>query len=274
MTSTPEPCLAHCEHGDRIPRDRWRRPLIDGRPLLSPSTVAKKLDDNSNLIKWIGRNIAVGMSLPTSEDLRELALSHRDDSKTLNDVAERAKERAGGSSAASRGTALHAVIAEINLGRPMPADLTPATIKSVDAYRRKLDELKLTPVYVEQFVADLELGIGGTFDVVLEDADRVRYMADVKSGAKAWERTYPLPVAIQLSSYAAGRRYCPELGDLGPHGANLDNALLLSVPIDSASCTVDVIDIAKGRTALSLALEVYEVAKWKPNKGELVGSAS
>lgn len=262
------PCLVSCAH--EIKRDRYGRPTVAGVSMTRASTIAKTLDDGSNLMKWIARTTVVGMSLPSSEDLRELALSHRDDDRELNAVAEKAKERAGGSSAAARGTALHAVLAMVNRGEPIPPELSPATIASVDAYRRRVfDELGLKPVFVERFVADPDLGVAGSFDVVLEDAEGTRYMSDAKTGAKSWERRFCIPVAIQLAAYAGGELYCPEAGFLGSTGASDTMGLLISVPVDKGTCAVDLIDVKLGAELLDLAVSVHRARKLSPTFGEI-----
>ena len=43
-------------------RDRWGRPIIDGRTYTRASTLAKALDDQSALIDWSARVALQGMS--------------------------------------------------------------------------------------------------------------------------------------------------------------------------------------------------------------------
>ena len=76
-----------------VPRDRWNRPVLDGKTHIRVSSLAKVLDDQSALIKWAARQTALGMA--TSEDLiAAVATTSPDDRRALDGLVEQAKERA------------------------------------------------------------------------------------------------------------------------------------------------------------------------------------
>lgn len=256
-------CDVQCTHADDIARNRWGQPLVDGIAYPRVSTVAKTLDDQGNLIDWAGGMVAVGMSLPTSVDLREAALLHRGDNRALKRVQRDAKDRAGASVAAGRGTNLHEVIHRTIQGAEV-GELTEATGESVVAFFKALAREGLTPISTEQFVVNTDAEVAGTFDLLLEDAGGKRYIGDLKTGAKSWERQFPGAVSVQLASYQGGRRWCPHEGWLPEHGAEADTALLVSLPVDRGECFIDAIDLEAGRYGLELALNVRRWRKTKP----------
>lgn len=256
-------CDAQCTHADDIERNRWGWPLVDGTPYPRVSTVAKTLDDQGNLIDWSGGMVAVGMALPASVDLREAALLHRGDNKALKKVQRDAKDRAGASVPAGRGTNLHEVVHRIVQGVD-PGELSDATRASVEALFDAFAREGLKVLATEQFVVNTDAGVAGTFDMLLEDAGGKRYIGDLKTGAKSWERQFPGAVSVQLASYQGGRRWCPHEGWLPEHLAEADTALLVSLPVDKGECFIDAIDLEAGRYGLELALKVRNWRKTKP----------
>lgn len=250
-----------CEH--EPPRDRWQRPVIEGTSYRRPSTMSKALEDLNNIIDWKARTVAVGMALDESLDLREMALTHSAERRAMDDVVERAVTRAQ-PSAADRGTALHAAIAAVNRGNPLPR-LPRVMTASIDAYRREVfDAWGLVPVAAEVFLASEDLLVAGTADVILYDPeDGTLTVGDIKTGAKSWERKFPGPVSIQMACYAAGRLWCPEEGWGPVLPLRRDVGLLLSVPVDGAECHVDTIDLKHGLAGLGLA---EDVRTWRSHK--------
>lgn len=245
-------CDGHC--GAEPKRDRWKRPEIDGVPHPRVSTVAGALSDMNNLIDWQSRMLFRYATQPQAvADLEAMRLAIGDE-VAEKQVHERAKNRAGLKDAALRGSNLHAAVALLARGLPLP-HLDDNTMRSLRAFERTMARHNMVPTLSEQFVVNRGAVVAGTFDLVIESPDGV-YMADVKTGAKQWERKYPHPVAIQLAAYQGGTRWCPEHGDLTPHGANPSVGYLISLPVDTDECHLTPIDLDAGRTGLSLALEV------------------
>src|SRR5690606_201737 len=117
MTATTTPT--------EVPRDRYGRPLLvppgggDPQPYTRASTMAKALDDLSNLMAWRQRMTAVGLLRRPDLMTRvagALANGTPDDwpvKRELNKVCAEATEAAGASSAASTGTGIHALVEAI-----------------------------------------------------------------------------------------------------------------------------------------------------------------
>lgn len=162
-----------------VPRDRWGRPEIDGQAYTRTSTLAKTLDDQSNLIAWKARMTALGLA--KSPDLIGLAATATEKDRTLlNDVVERATDRAGAGSGRDLGTSIHAVTEALDYGEPvdnLPRDL----VDDGRAYQRVCESLGLVPVLAETFVVSKQYGAAGTFDRLLTDGKEF-YIGDVKTG--------------------------------------------------------------------------------------------
>lgn len=260
-------CTAHCDHGLQVPRDKNGWPII---PKLGrcnrASNAGRELEDGYNLDLWHSRLTLLGASQRHAAGIRDRAvvLDVDNDREELNDLAHQAREMVGQSAASDQGTALHAVLARVNLGLDLPTGLSHDTLASVDAYRRLVfDELKLTPVYVEQFVVNRERKMAGTFDVILSDGNRW-WTGDLKTGRKAWERSYPGKTACQLAVYAGGTRWCPVAGWLDKPLVEPDVGLLITVPVGRAEAHVDGLDLARARDALDLAVRVKDWRKARP----------
>lgn len=265
MTETPTQPV-------EIPRDRWQRPLIvppgGGAPIAYTrvSTMAKALDDLSNLMAWKCRKTAVGL-VRRPDLLTRIAgaIANGDDDtdwptkRDLNAICEEATEAAGATKGRSAGTGLHALTEAIDRGDE-PLFVPPADQARLDAYRaatvgyRALD--------AETFIVCDELQAAGSFDRLWLCPDgRVR-VGDLKSGKS--EKDFPLATAMQISVYAHGSRYNPETGR-SPLHADLDltTGLLIHMP-PSGGCEVVPLDLEKGWRAAQLAAEVHHtVRKWK-----------
>jgi hypothetical protein len=208
---------------DSIQRDRWGRPVVpyDGRPttaevctrsgkdhiagphlhLTRATTVAKALDDTENLSKWRERMVAIGLS--TRRDLQLKVSTNLDDPHTnpskaeIQKAADDAKEFAGSTTAATVGTALHAMAEKVNRGEDpgyVPDDLKPR-LKAYYLATRGMEWLSL-----EQFTANIAKGVGGTPDGIARCQDGVVRIIDLKTsssdvqfGGPAW--------GVQLAIY-------------------------------------------------------------------------
>jgi len=223
-----------------IPRDRWGRPLIlslwdDGEqvPYTRASTLAKALDDTSNLMAWKQRMTSVGL-LQRPDLMTKLAgvvasgsLDDKTVKRDLNRICREATEAAGASSGASSGTGLHALTEAIDLGREpefVPADVAPR----LDAYRAATKHLGVEAV--EQFVVNDQLQVAGTFDRLYRLADGRVVVGDLKTGKS--EPSFPGAVAIQEAIYAHGQSYNPGTGKRSPIHDDLDPdvGLLVHLP--------------------------------------------
>lgn len=251
-------CTFGCAHGEDIPRDRWTRPVFSGGakpvPLTRVSTLSKSLDGPSDaLMNWKAARAVEGMIRNRGLfDAATVALSHGDEEK-LRELTKESAEVGRASEASMAGTANHDVLLSGLMGNDLEFASEPV-LESLAALRVTLSDAGLVPILTEQFVANTRLKYGGSYDLLLKDTATGRFhMGDVKTGAKSWERKYPLPVAIQLAGYAHGQRWCPHHGWLRDPPVDLERGYLLSVPLDQGVAILDPIDLTIGWEGMQLA---------------------
>lgn len=248
-----------------IPRDRWQRPLIlqsDGetKPYTRVSTLAKALDDQTNLMSWKARKTAEGLVRRPDLLTRAagaLSTGNPDTDwptkRELNGIVGEATEAAGASRGASAGTGFHSLTEAMDRG-VLDETLVPEADRArLDDYRRAMHGYKVLDI--ETFIVNDHVHAAGTFDrLVLCPDGRVR-VADLKSGKS--EADYPLATTVQISIYANGKRYDPDTGERSPLHAALDlsTGLLIHLP-PTGGCTVIPLDIDLGWQAAQTAVEV------------------
>ena len=247
-------------------RDRWGRPLIpppgggDTQPYTRVSTLAKALDDTSNLMDWKARLTAVGLAKEPSllDRVTSLVNLHpdpvRDARRDLNGIVRSAGDAAGGKRAADTGTSLHEFTQVIDSGAKLT--ITPARWQAhLDVYRRATAGLSM--LECETFVVNDEVRAAGTFDRLVRLPDGRVVVGDVKTGRS--DPDYPLAVATQVATYANGKR-CDLEGTRSPIHPDLDltTGLLIHLPssADNPRCTLHLLDLRVGWKAARLATEV------------------
>lgn len=259
-----------------IPRDRWGRPLIipvgGGTPVpyTRVSTMAKALDDTSNLMAWKQRVTAVGLA--RRADLRTrlagIIASNPDDpvggpgKRDLTRLCDEAAEAGGASSAASAGTGIHELTEAIDRGTD-PGDLLvdEALFKRLHQYRDATADLEVLDI--ETFVVNDEVRAAGTFDRLVRLPDGRVVVADLKTGAH--DANYPLAVATQIATYATGCRYDPATGERTRLHPDLDPAvgLLIHLPQKGDGCALYELDLVAGWQAAQVAARIHTIRKWK-----------
>jgi hypothetical protein len=159
------------------PRDRWGRPVLEGRTYTRVSTLAKTLDDTRALLNWNARITALGLA--KSEDLiAAVATTDPDDKKTLDKIVEQAKERAASTAKATIGTATHTATELVDRGEDLD-DLPDKVKVDAHAYRAAIDAHGLVPLAAEMFVVCDEVNAAGSFDRLMQGPSRV-LIADLK----------------------------------------------------------------------------------------------
>lgn len=248
-----------------IRRDRWDRPLItppgggDPVPYTRVSTLAKALDDLSNLMTWGERKTAEG--LLRRPDLMTrlsgvLANGNPDtDRQTkfyLNNICKEAKEAAGASTGASAGTGFHSLTEAIDRGAE-PMFVSDADRTRLDAYRAAIAGLEILDI--ECFVVNDTVKAAGTFDRLVRLSDGAVVVADLKSGKS--EAAYPFSTTVQIATYANGERYDIATGARSTLHADLDTSrgLLIHLP-PSGGCALYLLDLNIGWQAAQLATQV------------------
>lgn len=247
-----------------VPRDRWGRPVINGRTYIRASTIAKALDDQSALIKWAARQAALGLAV--SPDLiAETSVTDPDNKKALDAIVERAQDRARSKAGASVGTAIHAVTELLDLGqstRTIPHDV----LADAQAYFEWRKASNLEPLAAECFVVNEALGVAGTFDRLLQGPHRV-VVGDLKtSGNPDTAKWAALSWAVQIACYATAKPWTPERGvvewaDLGLPAPDTERGLVIHIVQGQAVLRAYSIDLTTGLEAAKIALQVYRLRK-------------
>ena len=230
-----------------------------------PSTLAKTLDDQSNLIEWSSAMTALGMS--RSPDLVALASTIAPaDHRKARDIVTRAKDRVMSQGGADIGTAIHAATEAVDYGESiahMPADLQADAL----AYRAARESLGLTPLAAEVFVVNKELQAAGTFDRLVE-SDAEVFVTDIKTGSKddpEYAAKYgAVAWSVQLATYANAQPYgttWEELGACMATPADCDGGIIWYIPRGTGKCYPIIVDIAKGWELAQTARKVYDARK-------------
>jgi hypothetical protein len=256
-------------------RDQWGRPLIDqpdGSTLAytRASTMAKMLSDTTGLTKWKVRMAALGVS--TRSDLRAALAAEwtRRDSKTIDDLVERAMEHAGATSGSTTGSAIHDLSEQLDLRGPEAiAHLDPDLAADLEAYRRATEHF--TVYATEGFVVNDELKVAGSYDRIVRAIDPFGeeglFVSDLKTGQYAAKQ--PHDICIQTAIYAHGTHYevgtgrADRLEDLG---VRQDLSLLYHLPAGGAKCDVYWLDIRNGWAMAKVAAAVRDWHQTKPIK--------
>lgn len=256
-----------------VPRDQYGRPKIipvgGGKPYgyTRMSTIAKALDDKSNLINWKGRMTAVGLLARPALMTRlagEIATGDITEYKTrkrVDAIVEEACEAAGSSDKASTGTGLHGLTEALDAGRTLPP-VTADDQARLDAYQAATKDKGYTPIKAEGFVVVDDLQLAGSYDRLWLCPDGKVRVGDLKTGA--WDAKDPLAVAAQLAGYTRGKHYDPLTGEREDLHPDLDvhGGLLISMPPDGG-CEVIELDLDLGYAILMLAVKVHEARKIK-----------
>lgn len=251
-------------------RDRWGRPLLPhpdtGKEMAFTrvTTFAKSISDTFGLTKWQIRQALKGLTV--RPDLFALAAATPvSDTKTLDRVAEDAKEAAGSSSGANQGTAFHSFAERVDRGEKLV--IPPPYDADVAAYRKALTAglLEVDPAYIERMVVVPELGVAGTFDRLLHRGpiDSPYLVGDLKT-QKDFAFGH-LEIAIQLAAYAHGRAIwnpaTKAYEEMPP--VDQDVAVVMHCPVGTGRCDLYAIDIAAGWEAAQLC---REVRGWRARK--------
>lgn len=247
-----------------VPRDRWGRPLVvppgGGVPVAytRTTTYVDCLEDRYRLEMWKQRMVALGLA--ERPDLVMAVAGARDDTKALNKITDAAREAAAASSAATIGTAVHALCERLDRGLPL-GTIPVAYQQDLDAYRAATAGLEVTEI--EQFSVCDALCIGGTPDRIVRYGGRAKALVfDIKTGSIDYSG---LKIAMQLAVYAHTQPYDPATGTRHPrpHPLDEDEAIVAHLPAGQGVCTLHLVDIAAGWRAVHTATAVRQ---WRARK--------
>jgi len=250
-----------------VPRDRWQRPLIyptpdttKPLPYTRATTLAKTLDDANSLIQWKQRLTARGL-LARPDLMASLAATDDDDKPGMNKIVDAAFEQAGGSAAATTGTAVHKFTERLDLGQPLGQ--VPNEYKAdIEAYKALAETIGWKVLDVEKFLVNHEFQVAGTADRILE-IDGQTYIADLKTGSSV---DYHQAWSVQFAIYANSHPYNPgtrETLEWPYPPPRLDKALVIHLPAGKGEAHAYWVDITVGLDALKLATQVRDFRKSK-----------
>jgi hypothetical protein len=216
------------------------------------------LDDTNGLMKWMSRQVALGMG--QRKDL-VLAAAAADpaDKKKLGEIADKAAEHAKGISgdAAETGTALHSLTERIDRG--LPLGVIPSEYKAdLEAYRRATEAIEF--VGIEEFRVHDQWKVAGTADRKGVLHDRTMIM-DIKTGSI----DYPHKMAMQLAMYSRSVPYDIATDTRGTDATpvDLNRGVIIHLPAGQGRCELFEIDIAVGWGACLIARQVWD---WRGRK--------
>ena len=259
-------------------RDRWGRYVIPhpttGKKTswTRATTFSSSISDTFGLTKWGNRMVALGLAA-RSDLLAQVATvtdpDDKDAKRLLDGICNQAKEHAGASTRANLGTALHSFAEHVDAGHditiPAPHDA------DIAAYRAAMDAAGITidPTHIERIVTVPDYTVAGTFDRLVTMPDRRLLVADLKTGrdlSYSWTE-----IVIQLALYAnAATIFDTGTGEHTPMpDVDKSQALVMHLPAGEATCTLYLIDIARGWETARLCDEVRTWRKAKKLAEEL-----
>ena len=198
--------LVEIEPADTVRRDRWGRYVVvppgGDKPTgyQRATTLAKMLEDTSNLTKWSARMTLLGAA-QRPDIIASVLAADPTDRKTLDRLAEQAKEHGGANVRRDLGTAVHKFLelAHANPDYRVPEPYTA----DIAAIRTVLDQHGFDVVadYSERILVVDTIQVAGMCDLVLCDRSTgIHHVADLKTGASVLYGA--LGWATQLSIYS------------------------------------------------------------------------
>ena len=224
------------------------------------TTFAKAIRDTFALTQWELRMATKGLA--TRTDLMALAAATPlDDKKTLNKIADDAKEAAAASAGARTGSALHKFGEAVDRGETIA--IPEPWNQDIDAYKTSLKQagIVVPAGMIERTVIIPELGLAGTFDRIYRLPGDLDVIGDLKSGQDLWW----LEIAIQLACYSRGTyMWSPGTKSLLPMPeVSQERAVVAHFPAGQASCTLWDVDLVAGWEAAQLC---KVIRAWRTRK--------
>jgi len=189
-----------------VRRDRWGRYLVvppgGGKPTgyQRMTTLAKMLEDTSNLTTWSARMALLGAA-KRPDIVASVLAADPNDRDTLNRLVEQAKEHGGANVRRELGTALHRFI---ELKVPDPAYQVPEPYTAdVAAALDRIDAagFDICPEYSEVVLVLDAYGVAGMCDMVVRRrSDGALFILDVKTGSSV--RYGAFGWSVQLTGYS------------------------------------------------------------------------
>lgn len=215
---------------------------LDGEPIPSVTTILKLGFPAPALVSWAAKSVAQA-AVDEWTELSALGVTER-------------YERLKGApwvkrdAAAFRGTQLHAIGEQLVAGEQ--ADVPDHLQGVAQRYADWLDEWDVEPVAVERPVCHVEYRYAGTFDLIADLKDGVRWLLDIKSGSGVYDSH-----VLQLAGYRYAEKMLHATGDLIDM-PTVDRAGVIHVTPDD----VRLIPVDASRRAFRAFLAAREVASY------------
>lgn len=263
--------LVDIEAPNEVRRDRWGRysvvPPEGGKPVgyQRATTLAKMLEDTSNLMSWACRMTLLGVAA-RPDIIASVLAADPDDRQALNKLAEQAKEHGGANIRRDLGTAIHRFVElshanpDYSVPEPYAADVA-AINTAIDAAG-----FDVVPEYSERILVVDTIQVAGMCDLVLRQrSDGRLFIGDLKTGSSV--KYGALGWATQLSIYSmADAIYEQGANKDGSEDRRLpapdvdrDHAFIIHC--EPQSGTADVHALTIGQRFVDLAVAVREVRK-------------
>ncbi len=260
-------------------RDRYGRYLVvppgGGRPVgyTRATTVAKALDDQGGLMPWKASVALTGlMRRPGLRGQLEALMSAHphtgpwyggpEAKAAMKKLVEECAKAGGSADRADLGTALHAIVEQINLGQT-PTIHQEETKADVAAYLKTIRAAGITfdPAYIEATVVLDAFKVAGTMDMGRGYVPGLGHVTcDLKTGTNldfSWQS-----IAVQLAIYAHGDAiYQQGIAEDGSGDLRLpvpdvrqDVAVVIHLPAGEARCVLYEVNIAAGWEAFQKSM--------------------
>lgn len=249
-----------------VRRDRWGRYVVvppeGGKPTgyQRATTLAKVLEDTSNLMDWACRMTLLGAA-QRPDILAAAQTTSPDDRKALNAIVERAKDAGGATIRRDLGTALHKMVENSHAD---PAYVVPEQYRAdVEAVNAAIDAAGFDVVteFSEKILVLDVIQVAGMCDLVLRRrSDGQLFIADLKTGASV--NYGALGWSIQLSCYAhADNIYVQGPAKDGSEDQRLPapavdrtTGLIFHVQPGSGTCDIHALELSERRLELAVAV--------------------
>ena len=246
-------------------RDRWGRPLVvpaaggEAKPYARVSSFGQILENQFGLNKWKQRMVLLGAI--DRPDLMQLATAAKGDDRKLDGLVQQMLDAGGASRAANTGTAIHDMLAQIDMGEIAVGDVPDQFFEQVRAWHDLLDVHNMEPVpdMVEIQVVNDRFQAAGSADNICRTADGRLVLVDKKTGKKISQR--PLAYMVQLAIYATSDQYDVETGERKPLGVDDTVAYIAHVPANGGEAAMYEVDVAEGLRLAELAADAKRAEK-------------
>lgn len=248
-------------------RDRYGRPEIDGEFFTRASSLSGAIEDKFAVNQWAQRQVGIGVAR-SQHLIAGFAATDPKNTRTLNELVEKALDASGATAAREIGSAIHAATERYDYGEPLDG-LPDHVVKDVQAYAKATERAQLEPALAELFVVNDDLKVAGSLDRLVRSASGGFGILDIKTSSNPDSYRYAgLSWAVQLAVYANSTPYCSQQGrmswvDLGVTAPNKEVGIVAHIQQGSGKCRLFTVDLVKGYEFAQMAADVRAVRKTK-----------